>query len=101
MSVERRTRNKAEKLKKLEFIKNILLLADMLGDAGKGKYRLSRSTVATTTFALIYFLLPLDAIIDYIPLLGYLDDATVVAIVMKVIKGEINNYISWKKSSQP
>jgi len=43
-------------------------------------------------FALVYFITPIDAIPDPIPVLGYLDDAAVVAWVVSCISDDIAAY---------
>lgn len=42
--------------------------------------------------ALLYFLTPVDAMPDFAPLLGYLDDIGVIAWTIKFLGNEINSY---------
>ena len=42
--------------------------------------------------ALVYFITPFDAMPDFAPLLGYLDDIGVIAWTIKFIGNEINSY---------
>ena len=42
--------------------------------------------------ALVYFITPIDAMPDFAPLLGYLDDIGVIAWTIKFIGNEINSY---------
>ncbi len=46
--------------------------------------------------AVLYFLMPLDAIPDFIPVIGYLDDAAVIAYVMHLLRGEMQKFVSWE-----
>lgn len=42
--------------------------------------------------ALVYFITPIDAMPDFAPLLGYLDDIGVIAWTIKFLGNEINSY---------
>jgi uncharacterized membrane protein YkvA (DUF1232 family) len=59
----------------------------------RGDYRdVSRSTIVLVLGALVYLLSPIDAILDSIPLLGYLDDAAVISWVMSEVRAEIDQF---------
>jgi uncharacterized membrane protein YkvA (DUF1232 family) len=56
----------------------------------------------TLLFALagiLYFLDPLDLIPDPIPLVGYLDDAGVLALVVKAIQKDIDRFLDWERNN--
>lgn len=67
-----------------------------------GQYRALpwKALVAAVT-ALLYFVIPLDAIPDAIPLIGYLDDAAVVAFVMRLLRVEVGQFRAWEATSGP
>jgi len=44
--------------------------------------------------ALVYFITPIDAMPDFAPLLGYLDDIGVIGWTIKFLGDEINSYYS-------
>jgi len=44
---------------------------------------------ATLLGAIAYFVLPIDAIPDYIPIIGYTDDAAVLAVAIKLVSEHI------------
>lgn len=46
---------------------------------------------------LIYFVSPVDIIPDFLPVVGYLDDAAVVAACIKLVKSDIDDYKQWRK----
>jgi len=53
-------------------------------------------TILMAAGALVYFLDPFDAIPDAIPGFGYVDDASVVALVAGAIKTDIQRFIDWE-----
>lgn len=48
--------------------------------------------------AIVYFVSPVDAIPDVIPIVGFADDASVIAIIYNAIKPIIDKFIEWEKS---
>ncbi|MGB7604333.1 MAG: YkvA family protein [Lutisporaceae bacterium] len=47
--------------------------------------------------SLLYFILPIDIVPDYIFALGWLDDAAVAAFIWNVLRTEISEYITKQK----
>jgi uncharacterized membrane protein YkvA (DUF1232 family) len=47
--------------------------------------------------ALLYFVSPLDAIPDFIPFAGLLDDAAVLGYVLKTVQREVERFRDWEK----
>ncbi len=73
------------------------LLAAMLLDWASGRYRqVPWATLLTITGALVYFLMPLDAIPDPIIGLGLLDDMGVLAKSWQFARQDIENYREWR-----
>ena len=70
-------------------ITNVRLLNEMVFD---GEFPLAWATRLTIFGALAYFLIPTDAIPDIIPGLGLVDDASVVALVVHRLQGELTRY---------
>lgn len=58
----------------------------------------SRITIVTATAALIYFVSPLDVIPDFIPILGFIDDAAIIGFVVKRLYKEIDRFKKWEGS---
>lgn len=48
--------------------------------------------------ALVYFLDPFDAIPDAVPGLGYVDDASVIALVAGALKTDIERFVRWEQA---
>lgn len=79
-----------------KLLANVKCLYEMLIDS---EYRISWQTKAWIVFALVYFISPLDAIPDAIPVLGLLDDALLVAFVVHQLQGDIVEYRKFRRES--
>ena len=55
-------------------------------------------TIAALTGALIYVLSPIDLILDFIPGIGFLDDAIVIGLAIKLALSDLEKYRVWKAS---
>lgn len=53
-------------------------------------------TIAAVAGALLYVLMPLDLIPDFIPIAGYLDDAGVIAACLTLVSDDLVEYEKWK-----
>ncbi|MEX2349293.1 MAG: YkvA family protein [Flavobacteriaceae bacterium] len=49
--------------------------------------------------ALLYVISPLDLLPDFIPIIGYIDDATVLALCLNLVHKEILLYKAWKEET--
>lgn len=79
-------------------IKNIPILIAMVRSYWKKDYtRVPTRSILAVISALIYFLSPLDVVPDFIPFLGQMDDALVIATVWKYVNKDIDEYRKWKK----
>jgi uncharacterized membrane protein YkvA (DUF1232 family) len=64
---------------------------------GRRDYRgVARSTVVLVVAALLYFVSPIDAICDAIPVLGLLDDAVVLGWVFGQVRWELEVFREWE-----
>lgn len=78
-----------------DWFSDFAMLLRMLTTEG---YSLSPSTWAMIAGALAYVVFPIDVIPDFIPVLGWLDDAFVLGAVVATLKSEINNFNKLYKS---
>ncbi len=82
-----------------EVWENLQLLTRMLKAAMAGEYKgIPSSTLVGGVAVLIYFITPIDLIPDMIPVIGFLDDATLLAWFMTSIKSELERYKDWEVS---
>lgn len=56
-------------------------------------------TIIAIVSALAYFISPIDLVPDSIPVLGYFDDATVVAVCWKLVETDVTEYIKWREKN--
>ncbi|MFZ0391861.1 MAG: YkvA family protein [Calditrichia bacterium] len=82
-----------EKNKIHNFMDNIIILIQMIKSYLNREYtNLPWKSLLYSVAAVLYFLTPLDVIPDFIPALGFLDDATVIAFVVNSIKEDLDQY---------
>jgi uncharacterized membrane protein YkvA (DUF1232 family) len=53
-------------------------------------------TIVIFIAAILYYLNPFDVVPDIIPAVGYVDDVSVVAWVIKSFKDEVNKFRDWE-----
>ena len=68
----------------------------------RGEYRaISGKALVSVVAGLMYFLSPVDAIPDFIPVFGMLDDIAVLAWLMKVFDDELGAFRLWRNRQNP
>lgn len=76
---------------------NLLALTRLLRAWARREYTtVPWQTLAAVTAALIYFLNPFDLIPDFLPTLGLVDDATLVALVATSISEDLARFREWE-----
>jgi uncharacterized membrane protein YkvA (DUF1232 family) len=84
------------------FFDDFKLLMAIVRDYRSGAYkRVPRWTIAVIAFALLYVLNPFDIIADFIAVIGFLDDAAVVAGCLLLVERDLNEYREWKIARLP
>jgi curved DNA-binding protein CbpA len=84
-----------------QILELVRALYSLFRDAVRGNYRLPPTSVALIGGGLLYFLMPMDLVPDFIPVAGYLDDLAVLATVAGSLKVELDRHRAWKKSHPP
>jgi len=63
----------------------------------RGEYHeVTESTLVILIAAVIYVVSPLDVIPDAIPAIGFLDDATVVALAVQRTRQDLDDFMLWE-----
>ena len=79
------------------FVEDAKLIIAIMGDYKNGRYRaIPFWAIAAMAAGLIYVVNPLDIIPDPVPLVGQLDDATVLAACLAMVEQELHTYKEWK-----
>lgn len=82
-----------------EVWENLQLLTRMIKAASSGDYKgIPTQTLVGGIAVLIYFIMPIDVIPDVIPVIGLLDDASLLAWFMASIKVELDRFKEWEAS---
>ncbi|HLU89870.1 MAG TPA: YkvA family protein [Cyclobacteriaceae bacterium] len=58
----------------------------------------SNRTLVLLVLGLLYFVLPLDFIPDFIPGVGYIDDLTVIVAIFKSLNTDIEKFLEWERT---
>jgi uncharacterized membrane protein YkvA (DUF1232 family) len=89
---------KASKNSKIQqVVEPISIFIRMVKAHFSGTHKLSNSTLGMVLLALVYFLSPFDLMPDFLGLVGFVDDASVVLAVYAKIKTEVNGFLEWEK----
>ncbi len=76
------------------------MLFSMLRDYASKKYTHAPwYIISAIGAALLYVISPLDLIPDFIPFVGFLDDATVLALCLNLVHKDIMLYKEWKENT--
>jgi uncharacterized membrane protein YkvA (DUF1232 family) len=79
------------------FIEDVKLMISLVKDYANGNYReIPYWTIAAVVAALIYVISPVDLIPDFIPVIGYVDDAAVVSVCILLVEKDLVKYRKWK-----
>ncbi|WP_370089840.1 YkvA family protein [Ekhidna sp.] len=98
-SAGNKLKNLAENSRELQELKSKLeILMRMIQSHLAGEYRsFPISTIVLIVFALVYFITPVDLIPDFIPALGFTDDASVVFLIARKLNRDIEKFHLWEE----
>ena len=76
------------------------LISRMVTNTMNGNYnQMPWQTLVMIVAGLIYFIAPLDALPDFIPVAGLLDDATILVWLGKCFREDLENYKTWEQAN--
>jgi len=65
----------------------------------RGDYKdISSPNLFILIAAIIYFVSPFDVIPDWVPVFGHIDDAFVVSLALKTVRGDLDTFMAWETS---
>ena len=77
----------------------LMSMIRMIREYDRGEYRdISSPKLLIIVAAIIYFVSPFDVIPDWIPVLGHIDDAFVVGLALKSVRGDLDTFMAWETS---
>ncbi|MFW6325090.1 MAG: YkvA family protein [Desulfovibrionales bacterium] len=83
------------------YMDDVKLFLSLLRAYRTGAYReIPWWAISAIAFTLIYLLNPLDIIPDFIPVLGQIDDAMVIAVCLYMVEKELTKFKEWETSGQ-
>lgn len=78
---------------------DIITIISMIKDYKNGTYReIPLTAIISFAAAFLYLLSPLDAVPDFVPIVGYFDDTSVMIFVLKTFHDEIEKYKEFKSN---
>jgi uncharacterized membrane protein YkvA (DUF1232 family) len=97
LAVARKSSSKRGLLKGLQ--EDLTLLQALCVAWWRGEYRaISPNALIAIVAGLLYFLSPIDAIPDWLPGLGFVDDLAVLSWVMRKWSAELDAFKAWKQA---
>ena len=79
-----------------QILNNLKSLYGLFVDSVKGNYKLHPAITGIIGAGLLYFIIPLDLIPDYIPIAGLLDDFVILSTIINSLQKELAEYRDWK-----
>jgi uncharacterized membrane protein YkvA (DUF1232 family) len=75
----------------------LLAMVRVVRDYQRAEYRdIAAAKLLIIIAAIIYFVSPFDVIPDWIPVLGHIDDAFVVTLALKSVRGDLDTFMAWE-----
>ena len=64
----------------------------------EGEYQgVSWQTMLLVTTSILYFVIPLDVVPDFIAMFGFLDDVAIIGFVLRQVRNELDEFLDWEK----
>lgn len=83
-----------------EFFEKVKTMLRMLRAYISGEYRqIPWKSLLMIIGSLIYFMMPIDLIPDFIPVTGFADDISIIFLVFNSINEDINAFLDYEQSS--
>jgi uncharacterized membrane protein YkvA (DUF1232 family) len=76
----------------------ILVFKRMIQAHRAGLFKVSSKTLGLIVLGLVYFVMPFDIIPDFLPLIGFADDLSVLIAILNSVKHEVDAFLDWEKT---
>ena len=75
----------------------LMAMIRLLREFQRAEYRdVPPDNLLTIVAAILYFVSPFDVIPDYIPILGHIDDAVVISLALRSVRGDLDTFMAWE-----
>lgn len=64
----------------------------------RGDHKMEFSTLGLIVLAMVYFISPIDLIPDFLGVIGFADDLSVVLAVYAKVKDEVEKFLDWERT---
>ena len=105
MPIKPFTAEKASRIWKMDLtstrkiLDDLVVLVRLVKAWVTGKYsKTPWQTLVLVVATILYFVNPFDVIPDFIPVIGYVDDATMIATGIQSIRGDLKDFTRWERS---
>lgn len=97
-NVTEKLQDAAKNNEKLQsFFRGLKVMSRMVRAFISGRYReVPWKSIVVLVAGLLYFVTPIDMIPDFIPALGLLDDAAMVAFIFRILNEDIEAFLAWE-----
>jgi len=100
LAVARKSAKQGGRLSALQ--EDLRLLQGLCMAWWRGEYRaISSQALLAVVAALLYFVIPLDGLPDWLPVLGFIDDLAVLAWVLRTWSDELAAFRVWRDAQAP
>jgi uncharacterized membrane protein YkvA (DUF1232 family) len=76
----------------------ILVFKRMIQAHRTGQFKVSSKTLGLIVLGLVYFVMPMDIIPDFLPVIGFADDLSVLIAIFNSVKHEVDSFLDWEKA---
>lgn len=81
-----------------KFTQPVQIFIRMIKAHFRGEHKIAFSTLGLIVLALVYFLSPVDFIPDFLGVLGFADDLSVVMAVYAKVRDEVEQFLEWERT---
>ncbi len=82
-----------------QLVEPVAVFVRMLKAHYDGVYKVSSGTLGFIVLGLVYFISPIDIIPDFLGVLGFADDVSVILAIFAKLKDEVAEFLEWERTS--